>query len=191
MSISPAMLRFADLFGEILVAANKATEEEVVDLKCIFGAAVGDANWKRAERALISIEVRQIERDLEPAIALKLKEIAIQGMDDERAAAVLARIEQLNALAKKVENVMPSFLDQYIPCVNVQSVAADLANGRFMEMAPGEPCRPYPGASFKLDPPRPFLSHPMHQMQIRNYLSERGFELLQELQEKLKAATSE
>lgn len=161
MSISPVVQRAYDFAGQIAIAANVATKDEVADLQGVFGyadregflgsiatllhrvwnavkALFGQSDWQRAERAFISIGGKVADLlDLDEEEAALLKAKIGKGADAEKAKSLIDGINRVNSSAKRVEALALPLLDVLIPNIDLERLVPDLVNGTITNVLNG------------------------------------------------------
>ncbi|CRX39111.1 hypothetical protein [Estrella lausannensis] len=152
MAISPIIERSYDFAGSIAVGAKMATDQEIADIKGIFGyvdregflgsiatllhrvwnavkALFGQSDWQRAERALQEVSARCIDKFAPPEVAFLAKATISGGIPSEAADQIIEALNKVNEIAKRMETAALPLFNQLLSLVDGEKIGADLARG--------------------------------------------------------------
>lgn len=152
MTISPIIERSYDFVGSLAIGAKLATDQEIADIKGIFGyadregflgsiatllhrvwnavkALFGQSDWQRAERALKEVAVRCIDKFAPPEAVVIAKAAISGGIPSEVADDVIDQLNKVNKDAREIEKKILPLFDRLLPLIDGEKIGVDLANG--------------------------------------------------------------
>lgn len=152
MAISTIFERSYDMLGNIAEGAQLAYEDEVRDIKKFFSyverdgflgsiatllhriwnavwAILGISDWQMAEKALIRVIGRCVDKFTSPEFAIRVKVEMGKGIPSDDADRMLETLNSMNRAMKNAEVVALPVFESLLSSVNWEKMSADLSLG--------------------------------------------------------------